>query len=200
VKYKRGLIKEFDMPANQFFAEPSNNLAFFVGKEPNLNWPAFADCIYDVCDRLHVSRIIFMGSFGGTVPHTREPRLFGSVSDARLLSVLKEHGIQRSDYEGPASFATYLLHLAPQRGIDMLSIAAEIPGYLQGTNPLSIEAVTRRLVHMISLQTDLSDLRALSTAWELQVTEAVDKDEQLAETVKKLEEQYDNELIAREKE
>jgi proteasome assembly chaperone (PAC2) family protein len=200
VKYKHGLIKEFDMPANQFFADPANNLAFFVGKEPNLNWPAFAECIYDVCDRLRVSRIIFMGSFGGTVPHTREPRLFGSVSDPKLLSVLKEHGIQRSDYEGPASFATYLLHLSPQRGVDMLSIAAEIPGYLQGTNPLSIEAVTRRLVHMINLQTDLSDLRALSTAWELQVTEAIDKDEQLAETVKKLEEQYDNELIAREKE
>jgi hypothetical protein len=53
---------------------------------------------------------------------------------------------------------------------------------------------------MINVQTDLSDLRALSTAWELQVTEAVDKDEQLADTVKKLEEQYDNELIAREKE
>jgi hypothetical protein len=191
---------KFDMPANQFFADPAGNLAFFIGKEPNLNWPGFGECIYDVCDRLRVSRIIFIGSFGGTVPHTREPRLFGSVSDPKLLSVLKEHGIRCSDYEGPASFATYLLHLAPQRGVDMLSIAAEIPGYLQGTNPLSIETVTRRLVHMINIHTDLSDLRALSTAWELQVTAVIENDEQLAETVRKLEEQYDNELIQQQKE
>jgi hypothetical protein len=199
VKYENGLISEFDMPENQFFADPAGNLAFFIGKEPNLNWPGFGECIYDVCARLRVGRIIFMGSFGGTVPHTREPRLFGSVSDPKLLSVLKEHGIRRSDYDGPASFATYLLHLAPQRGVDMLSIAAEIPGYLQGTNPLSIEAVTRRLVHMISVHTDLADLRALSTAWELQVTAAIEKDEQLAETVRQLEQQYDDELVARQK-
>ena len=199
VKYKHGVIEEFDMPENQFFADPASNLAFFLGKEPNLDWPSFSECIYEICRRLNVVRIIFIGSFGGTVPHTRESRLFGSVSDPKLLSVLKEHGIKRSDYEGPASFATYLLHQAPKRAVDMISIAAEIPGYLQGTNPLSIEAVTRRLVHMINLPADLADLRELSTAWELQVTEAIEKDDQLAETVKKLEEQYDNELIAREK-
>lgn len=200
VKYRNGLIAEFEMPRNQFYADPANNLAFFIGREPHLNWPAFAKCIFAVVKKLNVRRIVFIGSFGGTVPHTREPRLYGSVSHARLIKVLTEHGIQRSDYEGPASFATYLLHLAPRRKVEMISIAAEIPGYLQGTNPLSIEAVTRRLVHMINLHTDLSDLRALSTAWELQVTEIIEKDPQLAETVRRLEEQYDNQLVASQKE
>jgi proteasome assembly chaperone (PAC2) family protein len=200
VKYQDGLIVEFDLPQNKFFADPANNLVFFVGKEPNLNWPGFADCIFEVARQLNVTQIIFMGSFGGTVPHTREPRLFGSVSHPKLIDVLVQHGIQRSDYEGPASFATYLLHCAPHRNLDMISIAAEIPGYLEGTNPLSIEAVTRRLIHMIQLHTDLSDLRALSTAWELQVSSVVEKDAQLAETVRRLEEQYDNQLIASQKE
>ena len=77
----------------------------------------------------------------------------------------------------------------------MLSIAAEIPGYLEGTNPLSIEAVTRRFSAMLNLQVDFGRLRKMSTRWELEVTEAVEKDDELAETVKKLEEQYDNELI-----
>jgi proteasome assembly chaperone (PAC2) family protein len=195
VKYDGGLVTEFDMPSNEFFADPAAGMAFFVGKEPNLNWPGFADCIFDVAARVGTARMIFMGSFGGTVPHTREPRLFGSVSERRLLPLLKEHQLRPSEYEGPASFATYLLHRSPHHGIEMLSIAAEIPGYLQGLNPLSIEVVTRRLARILNLPVDLAKLREASNAWELQVSEAVQKDEDLVQTVRKLEEQYDNELI-----
>ena len=195
VKYENGLIESFDMPSNEFHADPAGNIAFFVGKEPNLNWPGFADCIFDVVDRLGVKRIIFMGSFGGSVPHTREPRLYGSVSDGGLLPLLRQHGLKPTDYEGPGSFATYLLAHAPGRGVEMLSISAEIPGYLQGANPTSIQAVTRRLAALLNLPVDLARLREASTEWELQVTEIVEKDKKLAATVRKLEEQYDNELI-----
>ncbi len=195
VRYAGGLITDFEMAENEFHADPSNRMAFFIGKEPNLDWPGFADCIFEVARMLGVVRVIFMGSFGGTVPHTREPRLFGSVSRKSLLSVLRDHALRPSEYEGPASFATYLLHRAPREGIDMLSIAAEIPGYLQGLNPLSIEAVSRRLARLLNLPVDLDKLRSASNEWEVQVSEAVEKDEDLAATVRKLEEQYDNELI-----
>lgn len=195
VKYDNGLVETFEMPSNDFYADPPANVAFFLGKEPNLNWPGFADCIFDVAARVGVARIIFMGSFGGTVPHTREPRLFGSVSERRLLPLLKQHGLRPTEYEGPASFATYLLTRAPKHKVEMLSIAAEIPGYLQGLNPLSIEAVTRRLSAILNLPVDIDKLREASNAWEVQVTEAVEKDEDLAETVRKLEAEYDDELI-----
>jgi proteasome assembly chaperone (PAC2) family protein len=196
VRYDRGLVAEFQMVANDFYADPKTNMAFFVGKEPNLNWPGFADVLYDMCGRLGVRRIIFMGSFGGAVPHTREPRLYGSVSERRLLPLLKQHGLRPTEYEGPASFATYLLTRSPGHNIEMLSIAAEIPGYLQGENPLSIAAVTRRLGAILNLPVDLASLRQASTQWELEVTEAVEKDEKLMETVRQLEEQYDNDLIS----
>ena len=196
VKYDKGVVVEFDMPSNQFHADVAGNIAFFVGKEPNVNWPGFADCIFDVVARLGVGRIIFMGSFGGSVPHTREPRLYGSVSERRLLPLLAQYNLKPTEYEGPGSFATYLLHQAPRRNVEMLSIAAEIPGYLQGANPTSIEAVTRRLAALLNLPVDLAKLREASTDWELQVSEIVEKDKKLAATVRKLEEQYDNELIA----
>jgi proteasome assembly chaperone (PAC2) family protein len=196
VRYEGGLVEEFEMAQNDFYADPASNTAFFIGREPNLNWPGFADCLYDVVGRLGVKRIIFMGSFGGAVPHTREPRLYGSVSERRLLPLLKQHGLRPTEYEGPASFATYLLTRSPGHKVEMLSIAAEIPGYLQGENPLSIAAVTRRLSAMLNLPVDVSALRAASTQWELDVTEAVEKDEKLTETVRELEEQYDNDLIS----
>src|SRR3712207_8369737 len=54
------------------------------------------------------------------------------------------------------------------------------------SNPLSIEAVTRRLSAILNVPVDLHTLREASTAWELQVSEAVEKDDELAETVRKL--------------
>lgn len=196
VKHEAGLVTRFDMPFNAFHADISAKMLFFVGKEPNIDWVTFGDCIFEVARRCKIKRIVFIGSFGGTVPHTREPRLFGSVSSKKLLPLLTKYNIRPSDYEGPAAFASYLTFIAPSYKIDMISIAAEIPGYLQGHNPLSIEAVTRRLKAMLGLETDMAALRRASTAWELQVSEAVEKDEELASRVKKLEEEYDNELIA----
>ena len=200
VKLEDGVIAEFDLPTNTFHCDAAANLVFFLGKEPNLRWQEFADCIFAVAAQVGVSRIIFMGSFGGTVPHTREPRMFGSVSHAHLKKLLREHGLRLSEYEGPSSFSTLLLAQSPEHNIEMLSLVAEIPGYLQGLNPLSIEAVTRRLAKILNQPVDLDTLRQASTEWELQVTQAVEKDAELAETVRKLEERYDNELIGKEEE
>ena len=195
VKYDAGLVTDFDMPGNTFWADERANLAFFIGKEPNLRWQAFADCIFEVTRRLDVSRIIFMGSFGGSVPHTREPRLYGSVSHPHLRPVIEQYRLMPSGYEGPGSFATLLLSQAPQHNVEMLSLVAEIPGYLQGVNPLSIEAVSKRIASMLDIPLDLDSLREASNEWEARVTEAVQKDDELAETIRKLEEQYDTELI-----
>ena len=78
-------LTQFEFPANVFWVDEAANLVFFVGKEPNLRWQSFADCIFFLAKKIGVSRIIFMGSFGGSVPHTREPRMYGSVSERGLL-------------------------------------------------------------------------------------------------------------------
>ena len=123
-----------------------------------------------------VTRIVFIGSFGGSVPHTREPRLYGSASHPHLTDLLKQFGLRPSDYEGPGSFATMLLHEAKKHDLEMLSLVTEIPGYLQGTNPLSIEAISKRLAKILNLPLDLSKLRASSNEWEAEVTAAVEKE------------------------
>jgi hypothetical protein len=195
VRYEGGLIKSFTMEQNTVSADPLSKLVFFVGREPHINWGSFAEAMFEIAERCGVKRMIFIGSFGGSVPHTREPRMYGSVSAKSLLPQLKRFGLKPTEYEGPASFATYLLHLAPKRGVEMLSIAVEIPGYLQGPNPLSIEAVTRRVAGLLDMDVDLAPLRKAATEWELEVSEAVEKDEDLTGRVKKLEEEYDDELV-----
>lgn len=172
----------------------------FVGKEPNLRWRDFGHCILHFARVSGIRRILFVGSFGGSVPHTRQPRLFVSCSDAALLEEMKPYGLRPSNYEGPGSFTSYLMNEAEPAGLQMVSLVVEIPGYLQGTNPVSIEAVTGRLAKILQLPLDLASLRPASTAWELEVSSAVEENEELAQTVRKLEKEYDDELLKQEQE
>jgi len=200
IRIENGLMKGIEMPANVFYCHRPAKMVLFVGKEPNLRWRTFGDCVLRLAREAGVSRILFVGSFGGAVPHTRQPRLYVSCSDAELLAEMEQYGVRPSAYEGPGSFTSYLMTRAPSEGLQMVSLTAEIPGYLQGTNPASIEAVTRCLAKILKLPLGLDSLRAASTAWELEISGMVDQDPKLAETVRKLEEAYDNDLLERETE
>lgn len=195
VEIEEGVVRSIAMPENLFYCHKAANLVLFIGKEPNFRWRTFARCIFDVAHRAGVTRVLFLGSFGGAVPHTREPRLYVSCSDEKLLPELDQYGVRRSGYRGPGSFTSYLMTQAKANNLEMVSLVAEIPGYLQGTNPLSIEAITRRLAHMLKLPMKLDSLRSASTEWELQVTSAVEQDKDLAAKVRQLEEEYDNDLL-----
>jgi proteasome assembly chaperone (PAC2) family protein len=198
IKIEDGVVASLAMPENIFYCHEPAKLVLFLGKEPNLRWRAFGDCVIEMARKVGVRRMLFVGSFGGTVPHTREPRLHVSCSEAKLLPEMERYGLRRTGYEGPGSFASYLLTRAPSAGLEMASLVAEIPGYLQGRNPVSIEAVTRRLAKILRLPLDLGALRAESTEWELRVSQVVEKDDDLAKTVRQLEETYDDELLQRE--
>ncbi len=196
VEIEDGLIKSVEMPANVFHVHEHASLVLFVGKEPNLHWRHFGECIFTLAHEVGVERILFVGSFGGSVPHTREPRLFVTASDSVLLPEMEQYGLQRRNtYKGPGSFTTYLMAQAEAQGLEMVSVMAEIPSYLHGTNPASIEAVTRRLAKILKLPLDLDSLRTASTEWELEVSSVVEQNSELANTVRELEEAYDNELL-----
>ena len=197
VEINNGVVERIEMPSNTFYVHPPAELALFVGKEPNLRWRTFGQCMFETARRVGVERIVFVGSFGGMVPHTREPRLFITCSSPELLAEMEPYGVRRSGYSGPGSFTSYLLSEAPREGMRMISMAAEIPGYLQGVNPASIEAVTRRLAKLLKLPLDLDSLRTASTAWELEVSAIVEQDRELAQRIRQLEEAYDRELIER---
>tara|TARA_B100000809_G_scaffold263796_1_gene317898 strand:- start:408 stop:1253 length:846 start_codon:yes stop_codon:yes gene_type:complete len=195
IEIEAGLVKSVEMPSNRFYVYEKANLFLFVGKEPNLHWRAFGECIFSFARRAGANRILFVGSFGGSVPHTRQPRLYVTCSDARLLPEMEQYGVRRTAYEGPGSFTSYLMTQAHSEGLEMMSLVAEIPGYLDGRNPACIEAMTRRLAKILKLPLELDALRNDSTKWELGVSSAVEENEELAKKVHELEVEYDNELL-----
>ena len=86
---KAGIVRSFDEPANIFFCDEKNKLVLFLGKEPNLLWRQYAECIFSLCRQFGIKQIYFTGSVAGLVPHTRQPRIFCTVSDDKLKSELE---------------------------------------------------------------------------------------------------------------
>jgi len=188
-------VKSLDLPENVFYSEKENNLILFKGKEPQLKWRQFGDCIFCLCTELGVREIYFIGSVAGLVPHTREPRLFCSVSSEKIREDLHRYGIKVSNYDGPASFVTYLTVEAGKRDIDLMCFVATIPAYVQGNNPKCIESVIRKLAGILGLKVKPDDLRNMSDDFEKKLTEVIQEQPELVSNIRKLEEDYDNETF-----
>jgi len=194
-KIESGLVRSFEPPKNYFYYDQQNNLVLFIGKEPNLHWRDFADCIFSLCNQFEVKMLYFIGSVAGLVPHTRDPRLLCSLSDADLIETFRNYGVKFTNYEGPASFVTALTVWAEEHQLKMVNLVATIPAYVQGNNPKCIEVVTRRVAGMLGIHIDLDDLRELSDEFERRLTEVVQEQPELAGSIRKLEEDYDNEIF-----
>jgi proteasome assembly chaperone (PAC2) family protein len=194
-RIKEGLVRTFDLPENLFYGVPASDLILFLGKEPNLAWKDYADSMFELCENLGVKSIYFIGSVSGLVPHTRDPHLFCSVSDAELKPAFERYGVRFSNYEGPASIVTYLTADARSRGIEMVNLLATVPAYVEGNNPKCIDAVVRRLAGILQLDLHLDDLRTAADDFERRLTEVVSEEPELAESVVKLEEDYDNDIF-----
>ena len=194
-KIEEGMIVAYQVPMNRFFYNELHNLILFVGKEPNFKWAEYCDCIFSLASQFGVSMIYFIGSVAGLVPHTREPRLSGSVSDEGLKSMLQRLGVRLSDYEGPAGISTHLTHQSGERSLAMVTLVAEIPAYVQGKNHRCIESVARRLSGLLNLQVNLDELRVLADGLEERLNEIVEERPELAERVQQLEADYDNEVF-----
>ena len=190
-----GLLKEYREPQNIFFADEENQLVLFMGQEPNIDWNGYGACLFGIAESVNVREIYFVGSVAGMVPHTREPRVSCVVSDELLKTKMLDYHIRFSDYSGPGSIVNLLLHIAQQRALDMVTMVAEIPPYIHGRNIRCIDAVVRRLVRMLDLDVDIEDLHELSDQLEKKVDHLIENESELAEHIKKLEENYDQDVF-----
>jgi len=194
-KIEDGLVNAYDLPSNTFYCSREHNLLLFSGTEPNVNWDIFADALFEVCRQSGIERIYFIGSVAGLVPHTREPRLFCSVSHPALKETFVHYGVKFSDYEGPASIVTYMTTLAANHNIEMVSFVCTVPAYVQGYNPMCIASVVRRLAGILEIEIPLDDTQMNSEEFEKRLNSLVEQQPELAGNIRKLEEDYDNEIF-----
>lgn len=193
---KDGLVTELSFRRSTFHCAEAAKVALFSAEEPHIRWRAYAECILHVVRELSVSRLFFVGSVAGPVPHTRPARIRCSVSDERLKDALVRPGVSFSDYEGPASFVTFLATLCPAHHVEMHSIVVEVPHYpfLEiPTYPAGILAAVTLLGELLDLELDVADLRKAVRGVEDSLNDIMEQNADFRELVGKLEEAYDHE-------
>ena len=167
IKIEDGLLKEHRFPRNQFYymvnPDADNDLILYLGMEPNLNWAEYAGAILSVANEFGVARIYLLGGVLDKTPHTREPGVSCACSSAELGEEMLKYGIQYSNYEGPGSFGTTLLHFCQQKQMPMAILIARATYYPEFNiiiphNPKAIRAMVRRLNSLLRLSLDISDL------------------------------------------
>ncbi|HNR31503.1 MAG TPA: PAC2 family protein [Candidatus Hydrogenedentes bacterium] len=194
-RIENGVVAAVEEPANAFHGCPEHNLILFAGREPNVRWKAYADCILHVAATFGVTKIYFVGSVAGIAPHTRMPRFFCSVSEPSMTPLLQQYGLEPSNYAGPAGFVTYLTTRCPQYGIEMMNVVAEVPAYVQGRNVKCIEATIHKLGELLDISIHTDDLHFMSVEFEKQLSKIIRKRPELAELIGKIEHDYDRQVV-----
>jgi len=186
VEFESG-VRSVYWPENEFHAlhHPEGDLVVVVGEEPHLRWRAFTNEIAAALIDLGVTRVVLLGAFLGQVAHSRPVPLVGAASD---VSLLVDHDVGVSDYEGPTGIVGVLTQAFAERGVEAVSVWAAVPHYLSNqTYPPGIHALVRKTIQILGLPLDLSELAAAAAEYRFSVDAVVADNEELVGYIEKLE-------------
>ncbi|MBI4297164.1 MAG: PAC2 family protein [Chloroflexi bacterium] len=190
---KEGLVKGVKFPTNDFYAwkNPAGgrDLILFLGTEPHLRWLQYLDCVFQVISQFQVGRTISLGSTFDKVPHTMEPRLSSSVNDPAIIPEVKALGIGQTDYMGPCSIHTVMQETLKERHVQSLSLWGHVPHYLQVGNPQVTLALLTKLLHLLAVEADLTEIRRSSQEFRDMLNQFMAQKAELQEYVRTLEEE-----------
>jgi proteasome assembly chaperone (PAC2) family protein len=190
---KEGRLVELKFPGNAFYyskGEGTPDVILFQGIEPHLRWSVFADMMLRVVERFSVSQIITLGGTYDYIPHTLRPMVSAAFNHDDLKDRVIEAGLALTEYTGPISIHTFILEAARKRGIRAVSLWGHAPQYLQTKNIKVVHSVLKRLVAMIGIEVDLSELERATDFFDQQVNHLVEGDPKLQEIISKMEQIY----------
>ncbi|MBI9019360.1 MAG: PAC2 family protein [Phycisphaerae bacterium] len=190
-----GLIQSYDQPINKFYYAPKADIVLFCGHEPQINWREYSRSFFDIIDKFRIKHIYNIAGRTGLTPHSRQPHISAYVSDKCLLEKIIKANIKLSNYTGTASINTYLTRGAKARDVYMTNLTVDIPPYIEGRNPKSIEAVIRCLRILTGIKIELKKLHSLIDELDAKLDVAVQDHEELNAQVKALEEYYDTNMF-----
>ena len=184
-------------PENEFYwAQPPGAPAVILlrGIEPQLKWRTFCNDIVEVATQLQARLVITLGALLADVAHTRPTSVFGTAYDLKVTSALH---LEESRYEGPTGVVGVLHEDCYERNIHSASLWAAVPSYVPAApSPKAALALVERVCGILRTEVPTVDLAAAAAAYEIQISELVDEDEDTAAYVSHLEETYDRDAIA----
>ena len=189
VRLKDGGGRQLDWPSGELaVATPPDaprDLLFLQAAEPQLRWRAYTDAVVEVARSHQVELVVTMGALLADIPHTRPVRVTGTTADPVLVGRL---GLQQSLYEGPTGVVGVLHDALGRAGILSVSLWATVPHYLSATpSPRAALALVERMTRLFDAATVTIELEVAAAAYDRQVDELVEEDDDLAAYVRQLE-------------
>ena len=191
--------RDIQWPLSEFFAwQPDDGragLLLFCGPEPHQRWKTYTKAFLDVAERCGVRRIVSLGALLTGAPHTRPIRVTARSTDPASRSLLEAWGIYRPPtYEGPTGISSVVLDAAEGRGIQHVGFMGQAPHYLQDAeNPAAIQTLVTYVARLLNLSPDMSHFAEAIQDFRTQCDQAVARDRDTREHVRKLEQEYDAE-------
>ena len=165
------------------------DLVLVTGSEPSMRWRLFTETVLGAATHLGVGRMVLLGALLADVVHTSPVRLTGLSPDPSLIGELN---LRAPTYRGPTGIVGVLQHSAAGRGVQALSLWAPVSHYAAGiTNAKASLALVEALEPLTGIAVDVPELRDAASAFEAQVTQAVDADPRLRSLVERLQEAAD---------
>lgn len=194
VRLVEGVTRAIDWPTNELAAAAlpgtGRDAVFLHGVEPQLKWRTFCEALVGVVTGLGAEMVVTLGALLADVPHTRPVRVTGTAADPGLVASL---GLSTSRYEGPTGIVGVLHDACSRAGVASASLWAAVPHYVAPTpSPKATLALVERAAALLGTAVAPVDLQIAAAAYERQVTEMVDSDEDVAAYVRQLEEADDD--------
>jgi proteasome assembly chaperone (PAC2) family protein len=186
--------REIVWPANEFSASSVLNsdldVVVLIGTEPQQRWRTFCEEVLSVATDLEARMLITLGALLAEVPHSRPVSVIGTAADGELID---RYGLQRSRYEGPTGIVGVLHDACGTASLASLSLWAAVPAYVQGApSPKAALALVERVSDVLELAIPTTSLEIASAAYEREVDEVVNNDEDLTGYVNRLEAMVDS--------
>lgn len=185
-------VRQLDWPENEGYAirlpDLDHDLLVVTGVEPNLRWRTFSERLSEVLAAFEPSLVCTLVARPAQTPHTRPIPVTGSSADPKLAA---KFGLGRSLYQGPTGVLGVIHDSLRRRGIDLISLAAGVPHYLNvEENPAATIALVKALEPIIGTEMPLGYLTEELERFTARVEEASRGDEQIGSYVRTLEEHY----------
>ncbi|MBA3653609.1 MAG: PAC2 family protein [Actinobacteria bacterium] len=182
--------RRIEWPANQFSAAAipggGRDAIFLVGVEPGLKWRTFCDQVVDVANQLRVDLVISLGALAAGVPHTSPVTVMGTTTSPDLAD---RWALGRSRYEGPTGIVGALNDALGRAGFPVASLWAALPHYVSQTpSPKGALALVEAVGRLLEVTIATTDLEIAAASYVRQVDEVVEADSDVAEYVRRLEE------------
>ena len=195
VRYVDDTRRRIDWPENVFHSHqtPERDLIILNGIEPHLHWKAYVESVLNVIERFNVKLVVTLGALFVEYPHTRPMRITGTAPDPEMQERAGLF-VRGGRYEGPTGISGVLNVALRERDIPAATIWANVPHYVSATpNPRATLGLLRSLTAMLSVEVPLRRMERASEAFDAQLTEATEKNAEVSEYVRSLEERVDAE-------